>query len=217
MPTSQFTQINQIISSAVALQPKSVLDIGVGFGKYGVLLREYLEFWREGSNYSRWDYRIDAIEAHEQYITPLHRFIYNNVYIGDASKILPTIECSYDLVLLIDVIEHFSKEDWLHLIDLCRTKAKNLLISTPATNTEQGAAFGNVYETHRSCWTAKDFRSLPFAQQVDVMNESLIFVIGEGAYKCELSTRQILARDWAFIYRLLRSLKKRFGVLGPSS
>lgn len=217
MPTSQFTQINQIIGSAVALQPKSVLDIGMGFGKYGVLLREYLEYWGDGSNYSHWECRLDGIEACETYITALHRFIYNNLYIGNAHEILPTLEYHYDLLLLIDVIEHFTKEEGLRFIDLCRTRARNILISTPSNNTEQGAAFGNVYETHRSYWTSKDFNSFPLAQQIDVMNESLIFVIGEGAYKCELAPRQIVARDWAFVYRLLRNLKKRFGMLAPLS
>ena len=29
----------------IALKPFSILDIGSGFGKYGVLCREYLELW----------------------------------------------------------------------------------------------------------------------------------------------------------------------------
>ena len=32
--------------------PSSVLDIGTGFGKYGLLCREYLELWDGRENYS---------------------------------------------------------------------------------------------------------------------------------------------------------------------
>jgi 16S rRNA A1518/A1519 N6-dimethyltransferase RsmA/KsgA/DIM1 with predicted DNA glycosylase/AP lyase activity len=35
MPSSHSNQINEIIKIALAVQPQSVLDIGVGFGKYG--------------------------------------------------------------------------------------------------------------------------------------------------------------------------------------
>jgi hypothetical protein len=33
------------MDNIIALKPKSILDIGTEFGKYGVLCREYLELW----------------------------------------------------------------------------------------------------------------------------------------------------------------------------
>ena len=44
----QITDIMQLITIA---NPKSILDIGVGFGKYGYLSREYLEIWTKNKNY----------------------------------------------------------------------------------------------------------------------------------------------------------------------
>ena len=43
MPTSQFRQLNEIVEAIVFSKPRSVLDIGVGYAKYGVLTREYLD------------------------------------------------------------------------------------------------------------------------------------------------------------------------------
>ena len=63
----------------ISLQPFSVLDVGSGFGKYGVLCREYLELW-DGRQEYKFIRRIDGVEAFENYITPLHKFIYNNIY-----------------------------------------------------------------------------------------------------------------------------------------
>jgi hypothetical protein len=54
MPTSHPYQLNEIIDLAMKVDPKSVLDVGVGFGKYGVLLREYLELWDGRDRYRDW-------------------------------------------------------------------------------------------------------------------------------------------------------------------
>jgi hypothetical protein len=43
------------------------MEIGVGFGKYGLLLREYLEIWGEGEVYEDWLRKIDGIEIFEAY------------------------------------------------------------------------------------------------------------------------------------------------------
>ncbi len=43
MPTSHLYQISDILEIISLIRPRSVLDVGVGFGKYGLLAREYLE------------------------------------------------------------------------------------------------------------------------------------------------------------------------------
>ncbi len=44
MPLSFAQAIPVIIEQVAHLKPSSILDVGIGFGKYGVLLREVLEF-----------------------------------------------------------------------------------------------------------------------------------------------------------------------------
>lgn len=55
------------------MDPRSVLDIGTGFGKYGILCREYLELWDGRQQYSDFKRRIDGVEAYSPYnsTTPL--------------------------------------------------------------------------------------------------------------------------------------------------
>ena len=66
MPTSVPYCVPVIASIARQLRPKSVLDVGVGFGKYGYLFREYLDVWDMHSvrDYERrrWTTRIEGIE-----------------------------------------------------------------------------------------------------------------------------------------------------------
>src|SRR5258705_3003535 len=41
MPTSEHWQIPRVVDVLVRERPQSVLDVGAGYGKYGLLAREY--------------------------------------------------------------------------------------------------------------------------------------------------------------------------------
>ncbi len=181
MPTSHSFQINEIIMFINILKPKRLLDVGVGFGKYGFLAREYLEFWDGREQYNDWQHRIDGIEVFEDYITPAHKFIYDEIFIGNAIDILPTFEKSfYDLILMIDVLEHFEKDDGLKVLKEGIRCGKNVLISIPHIMYEQGAIFGNVYETHRTIYSPKHFVELTKDLFFLKVNRSIIIYIGEN-------------------------------------
>lgn len=152
MPSSHPDQIRPILDIVLRSKPESVLDIGIGFGKYGFLCREYLELWDGREVYHDWTRRIDGIEIFEAYVGTLQRGIYSHIYIGDALEVLPSIDYTYDLILVIDVLEHFSQSDGLRLLRACRAKGRKILVATPKNVRPQGAAFGNEHETHRFQW-----------------------------------------------------------------
>ncbi len=149
MPSSYPFQIHDIIGLIHECNPYSLLDIGCGRGKYGLLAREYLELWGDGGSRT-----IDAVEAFPANITPLVKLIYDDVYEGDALDVVPTLP-AYDLYLLIDVLEHFTKEDGRKLLAACKG---DILIATPKRFTAQDAVGGNEYERHKSFWTTADLR-----------------------------------------------------------
>ena len=156
MPSSNHNQISKIMDLVTALNPQSVLDIGVGFGKYGVLCREYLELWDGREDYKKFLRKIDGIEAFTEYLTPLHEFIYNKIYIGNALDVLGQLDGGYDLVLLIDVLEHFDKKDGEILIKKILSRSKGMIISIPKDIGVQEDVFCNPYEQHKASWTKKE-------------------------------------------------------------
>lgn len=158
MPSSQHYHISKIMDIIIALKPFSVLDVGTGFGKYGVLCREYLELW-DGRTEYEFIRRVDGVEAFENYITPLHKFIYNNIYIENIIDLVKKLDYKYDLVLLIDVLEHFSKEEGVWLLNNLLSKNKGILISTPKKPSAQKEVFDNVFETHKSLWKKEELIS----------------------------------------------------------
>jgi hypothetical protein len=182
MPSSHYYQLNEIVDMMFLVNPDKVLDIGTGFGKYGFLAREYLEFWSENGDYSKWVKVIDGIEAFEPYLTPVHKFIYNNLYVGNALDILPGLTSRYDLILMVDVFEHFTYEDGTALLAMCRKQARNILISVPAEMSAQEEVFGNPYETHKYPWKRKDFDGIE--DKYFLPNpKSTICLIGEDAVR----------------------------------
>ncbi|MEW6574524.1 MAG: class I SAM-dependent methyltransferase [Bacillota bacterium] len=168
MPSSHVQQIPAIINYVCAVSPRTVLDVGVGFGKYGVLVREYMEIWHFRYASADWMLRIDGIEAYPDYINDLHRFIYNNIYVGEALAVMKNMENqSYDLILAIDILEHFDKEQGVRFVRECRRVGRNSLISTPRHFREQPAVFGNEYEIHKTSWSSLEMEALGAKRFID--------------------------------------------------
>ncbi|HMV11524.1 MAG TPA: class I SAM-dependent methyltransferase [Nitrosomonas sp.] len=172
MPFSFSNQLSAIIGYAEQQKPLSILDIGVGMGQYGFLLRTNLEninlFEINGANArlrdkNQWRIKIDGIEGYAGYLTPVHNYAYNRILIGDALELLPTLASnSYDLVLAIDILEHFYKEQGVHFLKECRRIAKgSSLISTPKEFMEQDVP-ANPFENHRSVWNDEDLKRCGF-------------------------------------------------------
>ena len=186
MPSSHPYQLNEITEIMLTAAPSSVLDVGVGFGKFGVLAREYLELWDGRKKYGSWQRRVDGIEVFESYLTPLHDYIYDHVYRGDALAVMPGMaDRTYDLVLLIDVLEHFEQPDGVRLIHESLRVGRNVLVSTPLDIGRQDAAFDNVFETHRFQWTPPLLGG--FGPHFFVPNvRSIIWFCGEDANRVEV-------------------------------
>jgi hypothetical protein len=182
MPSSRPHTIPSVIHLLRQLKPCSILDVGVGFGKWGHLFREYTDInaaERDPSRYERknWRVRIDGIEGHAPYLTEMHRYLYDHIYIGDARDLLPTLP-EYDLIFLGDIIEHLEKEAGRGLLGSAVEKARMaVLVSTPRFETGQCDLCGNDLERHRSLWTVRDFKRFAGARVQTVGGDTLLAVL----------------------------------------
>lgn len=207
MPSSQHFQISKIMDIIIALKPSSVLDVGAGFGKYGVLCREYLDLW-DGKQQYRFGSRIDAVEVFSKYITPLHQFVYNNIYTENILALVNKLDFGYDLVLLIDVLEHLKKEDGVMLVRKLLSKNNGLLISTPKNPSPQKDAFGNIYETHRSNWLKQDLLNIGDCYFIPDDISIIVYLKKEQQSLDDLEKKLKLLKNGR-TKSLIRNLKKR--------
>jgi hypothetical protein len=136
------------------------LDVGVGFGKWGILCREVLDVYQNRVSPQEWSVRIDGIEIHEAYRNPLWELAYDEVRIADAFKLIDSLGV-YDLVICCDVIEHFDKQVGHRFLVKLLQHAGVAIITSPRGFAPQGPIYNNEYETHRSGWSASDLAGFP--------------------------------------------------------
>ena len=156
MPSSSPHLMSKVIEALIILDPQSLLDVGAGFGKYGVLAREYLDY----QEYPRFKRKIDAIEGYRKYLTPIHTFVYDTVFVGEARKEVRNIKGRYDLALSIDMLEDLTKENGKKLIGAILKKSRGVIITIPKVCWNEKAEFGNTYEIFRSDWREREIKGL---------------------------------------------------------
>lgn len=154
MPTSNPKTISPILNYVSKNVPDSILDIGIGFGKWGALLREYTDILHQRFYKNEWEVLIHGIEIHEKYRNPNWQH-YNQIFIDDACEVLPHVDPFYELVIFTDVIEHIEKEKALILLKEIFKKTKTLIVSY--CNDEQHGIRDNIHEDHISKWLVSDF------------------------------------------------------------
>jgi hypothetical protein len=160
MPSSRPSLISPVIELIRKINPSSILEVGVGFGKWGFLFREYLDIWNMRYRREEWRVRIDGIEVFDYYITDIQRRVYDNIYLKSAEDVIDEL-IDYDLIFLGDVIEHFEKQSGVEFLRKCWSKSKKaIVITTPVNPSPQGVVFDNPYEKHRSFWQYEDFRDI---------------------------------------------------------
>lgn len=69
---------------------------------------------------------------------------------------------SFDCAILLDVIEHFDKKDFLDFLPKLEKITKKIIIMTPNGYINQDEYDQNSYQIHRSGWTAKEMSDLGF-------------------------------------------------------
>ncbi len=164
MASSFASQIPIILHVIQNLKPRTILDIGKGFGKYGMLIHEYIGVpvdrapvpdrrLREQSNVI-----IRGVDINRDY-----NFLHlDHYYLGIDNVDILTAFASYrdfDLVLMCDIIEHLPREGALRLLRHFLDQGANIIVATPNVFFEQ-ELYQSLAERHVSFWRARDFRSL---------------------------------------------------------
>lgn len=156
----------------------SVLDVGCGVG---FALREYPCPVKIG------------VDVHRPYLELAQKRTRMIPLLLDATSLdkvfLPN---SVDVVTMIDVIEHFEKEEGLKVLkDAEKIAQKRVIIFTPRgffkqVEEDHFGLGGEVYQKHRSGWEVEDFSSLGYKVKVfqdfhDQSNPSFVKAYGVDA------------------------------------
>ena len=109
-----------------------ILDVGVGVGTYGKLLKGM-------------GYRMDGIEAWLPYIMKYDlKKLYDNIIIGN---VMTYDTSNYDVIIMGDILEHLSIDDGLRLMERIEKRGQVCIVAVPY-EMDQGVVDENVYEVH---------------------------------------------------------------------
>jgi len=147
--------ISTILKAVRDVNPKRVLDVGGGMGKYSVLIREdSISSRAERGDMSPTDIiEIDCNEDTEYFINQKHHDgLYNNHYHSSVFDFKTPND--YDLILFIDTVEHWNKEETIEMLK----KFDGLkLISTPKQTVMYQEHFYGDSRHHITQWAKEDF------------------------------------------------------------
>lgn len=161
MPSSFVDSIPPIMKLLIERDYKRIIDVGPGWGKYGLMCREYLQ-----------PELLNAVEVRPG-LMPTQKIIYDNVIVNDARHLNEDYWAMYDVALMIDMIEHLTLAQGQELLARVLSTGCHVLVSTPKVWEEQHGD-KNPYEEHKSLWSWDDFP----AATVDISTiDSIIFLL----------------------------------------
>ncbi len=159
--TGNYQNLADVVTWMRAADPRSVLDVGVGFGRWGFLVRDFLEVWNGRNNRAAWAVRLVGVEAFEANIREHQRLLYDELYIGRAEEFFAQRTERFDLCILGDVLEHFPKPVGQHLLEQALARSGYVLLVLPLGGEwPQGDAYGNAFERHLASWEAAEVLAL---------------------------------------------------------
>lgn len=153
MPIGSYAAIPSLAQTLIAARPRSVLDLGLGFGGGGVAVREWLDLGvRPFKTY------LVGVECWADYRNPVWD-LYNIVHVQTIESFLQHCSERFDCVLFSDVLEHFPKQAGRGVIEAAKKVVASpglLVVVTPAVYFAQEAVYGNERERHQSYWSSDD-------------------------------------------------------------
>ncbi len=159
MPIGSYASVPALTQALLQCRPQSVLDLGMGFGGNGVVVREWLDL-----GVQPWKTYLVGVEVWADYRNPVWD-LYNIVYVQTIEAFLASNNELFDAVLFGDVLEHFEKQAGRAVLEAIKPRVRqggHLFVATPAAFFPQEAVYGNQWEQHRSAWTAAELEALGF-------------------------------------------------------
>jgi len=146
-PFDQFGQIRHVLK----YNYNSVLDLGCGTGNAMMHIR------------TRRYIKVIGIDIFPGYLKQCKRLkIYDGLLLSDV-RFLPIRKKTFDVILLLDVLEHLYKaEGRLLLRKIEELATKRLVVFTPVNFLPQDAVDENVYQQHKSGWCPDEIRTLGY-------------------------------------------------------
>ena len=142
---------NEIVPFLPSAKDARILDIGCGFGSLIKLLKD-----RGYTN-------LKGIDLSESQVKIAHDFGLQEVEVNDIHAYLKDKESKFDVITGIDIIEHFSKDELIDLLDIIKHALKPggiAVFRTPNNDAPYATVFSRGDFTHENYMNASSATQL---------------------------------------------------------
>jgi SAM-dependent methyltransferase len=114
--------------------------------------------------------KVTGVDGHDPSLIAAKSSGYSQVVNSDIMSFLASQESdSFDVVVALDVVEHFEKEEGSALIEeATRVAGRKVIFMTPNGFQYQAPAPDNPYQEHLSGWTPQEFADLGFSRLIGI-------------------------------------------------
>lgn len=156
-----------ILKSIIPAGSLTILDLGCGFGAAGNLLN------------SKKNHQFTGVDIYKPYLDVCKKEgNYKKLIQADIAK-LEMKEKSFDVVLLLQVVEHLDKGVGIKLLKKAIKIAKKcIIISVPNGKCDQEGYNSNSHNKHISTWNVSALRKMGFK----VYGQGLRIIYGSNSY-----------------------------------
>ena len=162
MPISDMAAVPAIVAEVYRLQPERMIELGIGFGKYGALCREALDAMYGRCRPDQWRREISGVEGFAGYRNPAWD-CYTRWEVRDFTDPAPA---GWPLVLMVDALEHLEPERGREFLAGLVAHNAHVIVSVPLGRMDQGPTFGNDFECHRTTYHGPELLAYPGARQL---------------------------------------------------
>ncbi len=159
--------ITDILEIIRKINPVKILDVNVGFGRWGILCRELLERDNQGKirRPDLWNLKIDGVEHIEStYLQSYHDIFYDNIYRQDINGFLENHIDLYDLTIFSDILENTDKVKAFSMINNAMEISRFILVYVKLGD-------HNTNDLERvSVWTQEDFMNYSLVNNI-ILND----------------------------------------------
>lgn len=148
--------ITDILEIIRRVNPVKILDVNVGFGRWGILCRELFERDNCGKvkRPDLWNMKIDGVENLDtEHLHKYHDIFYDNIYRQNIHGFLKSHISLYDLTIFTNVLENYPKDISIDIINNAMEISRFILVYVKLGKHEERNNLDEVL----SIWEEEDF------------------------------------------------------------
>ena len=119
------------------VSPARVLDLDVGLGRWGLLLRDLYE---KKNDRRHWQIRLEGVADSAETLLEHHRFFYDQIHVGEAATVMEESSQTWDLTIFGSALKKSSQATAVKALHKALRKSSYVLISMSRGNgSEKGS------------------------------------------------------------------------------